>query len=200
VLTWLALRYTKHDKLAKLSSYLAIYDEVDRYESEGIATGGLNKGNNFSSKAFPTFTSDPLNRLLTEVRETFSFPYQSKQHSPGEVQQAIDFMRPGPRLTQATLISLAHIFMDLGWSRSRNQTGSSKYSTNISNRTIGHHTIRQSRTISPRVHIQHKSETRTEPSEFQAPTRNGEEFDQFPPFPSPISMLSHYILEFITHF
>jgi len=78
--------------LAKLSSYLAIYDEVDRYESEGIAAGGLNKGNNFSSKAFPTFTSDPLNRLLTEVRETFSFRYQSKQHSPSEVQQAIGFM------------------------------------------------------------------------------------------------------------
>lgn len=92
VLTWLVLRYTKHDKLAKLSSYLAIYDEVDLYESEVIATGGLRKGDNFSGKAFPTFISDPLNRLLTEVRETFSFRYQSRQYSPGEVQQAIDFM------------------------------------------------------------------------------------------------------------
>jgi hypothetical protein len=92
VLTWLALRYTQHNKLAKLSSYLKIYDEVDCDESDGLATGGQSKGDNFSSKAFPTFISNPLNRLLIEVRETFSFRYQQKQHSPDEIQQAIDFM------------------------------------------------------------------------------------------------------------
>jgi hypothetical protein len=92
VLTWLALRYTKHDRLDNLSSYLAVYDEVDRRESKGIDTGGINKGNEFFSRVFPKFTSDPLNRLLTQVRETFSFRYQIKQHSPGEIQQAMDFM------------------------------------------------------------------------------------------------------------
>jgi hypothetical protein len=57
VLTWLALRYTKHDDLANLNAHLEIYDEVDPPQSEGIATGGRAKGDNFSSEVFPTFPS-----------------------------------------------------------------------------------------------------------------------------------------------
>jgi hypothetical protein len=92
VLTWLALRYTKHDDLEHLNDHLTIYDEVDHRQSESIATGGRAKGDNFSSEVFPTFASDPLDRLLTEVREIFAFRYQRKKHSPGEIQQAMDFM------------------------------------------------------------------------------------------------------------
>ena len=92
MLTWLALRYTKHDELDNLNAYLTIYDEVDRRKSKGIATGGRAKGDNFSSEVFPTFASDPLNRLLTEVRETFSFRYPKKKHTPGEIQWAKDLV------------------------------------------------------------------------------------------------------------
>jgi hypothetical protein len=90
VLTWVALRYTKHNKLAKLSSYLKIYDEVDCDESDGLATGGQSKGDNFSnSKTFPTFASDPLNRLLIVARKTFSARY-GEAYPDDETQQAKD--------------------------------------------------------------------------------------------------------------
>ena len=74
LLTWLALRYTKHDELDDLNTYLTMYDEVDRRKSKGIATGGRAKGNLFFGQ-LPTFASDPLNQLLIEVRETFSARY-----------------------------------------------------------------------------------------------------------------------------
>ena len=74
VLTWLALRYTKHDKRDNLNTYLTMYDEVDRRKSKGIATGGRAKGNQFFGQ-LPTFASDPLNQLLIEVRRTFSARY-----------------------------------------------------------------------------------------------------------------------------
>ena len=45
VLTWLALRYTKHNKLDNLHTYLTIYDEVGCRQSKGIATGGRAKLN-----------------------------------------------------------------------------------------------------------------------------------------------------------
>ena len=92
MLTWLALRYTKHDDLKNINAHLKIYDEVDPRQSESIATGGRAKGDNFCSEVFPTFPSDPLNRLLTEVRATFAFRYQFKKYSPDEIQKAIDFM------------------------------------------------------------------------------------------------------------
>jgi len=91
VLTWLALRYTKHDRLDNLSSYLAIYDEVDRRESKGLATGGIQKGDQFSSKVFPKFTSGPLNRLLAVIRKHFYARY-GEEYTTDEVQEAIDFM------------------------------------------------------------------------------------------------------------
>jgi hypothetical protein len=91
VLTWLALRYTKHNKLAKLSSYLAIYDQVDPRESKGVDTGGIEKGNEFSSRVFPKFTSGPLNRLLAVVRKHFSARY-GEEYTTDEVQEAMDFM------------------------------------------------------------------------------------------------------------
>ena len=92
MLTWLALRYTQHNKLAKLSSYLKIYDEVDCYESDGLATGGESKGDNFSnSKTFPTFASDPLNRLLIVVRKTFSARY-GETYTDDEIQEAKDLV------------------------------------------------------------------------------------------------------------
>lgn len=95
MLTWLALRYTKHDELANLNSYLAIYDEVDCCQSESIATGGRAKGDNFNSEVFPTFASDPLNRLLTQVRETFSFRYTTKKYSDEEVQGVREYVAAG---------------------------------------------------------------------------------------------------------
>jgi hypothetical protein len=89
VLTWLALRYTKHDDVKNLSSYLKIYDEVDPHQSESDATGGRAKGDNFSSQLFPTFASDPLNRLLIVVRKTFSARY-GKTYSDEEIKKVRD--------------------------------------------------------------------------------------------------------------
>ena len=91
MLTWLALRYTKHDRLDNLSSYLAIYDEVDHRESKGLATGGIQKGDQFSSKVFPKFTSSPLNRLLAVVRKHFYARY-GEEYTDDEVRVANDFM------------------------------------------------------------------------------------------------------------
>jgi len=90
VLTWLALRYTKHDELDNLKSYLAPYDEVDDRQSKAIDTGGRAKGNQFFDK-LPTFTSDPLNRLLAVVREHFSARY-GKTYPDDEIQQAKDLV------------------------------------------------------------------------------------------------------------
>jgi hypothetical protein len=95
VLTLLALCYNNNDELNDLnlsSTYLQIYDEVDPRQSESIATGGRAKGDNFSSEVFPTFLSGPLNRFLTEVRETFSSRYQRKKHSSGEIQLTKDLV------------------------------------------------------------------------------------------------------------
>ena len=93
-MTWLALRYTKHDDLDNLNTYLSVYDEVDRRKSKGIATGGRAKGNQFADE-LPTFTSDPLNRLLTQVRETFSFRYTMKKYSDEEVQGVREYVAAG---------------------------------------------------------------------------------------------------------
>jgi hypothetical protein len=90
VLTWLALRYTKHDELDNLHPYLTIYDEVDRRQSKGIATGGRAKGNQFADK-LPTFTSDPLNRLLSILRKTFSARY-GETYPDDETQEAKDLV------------------------------------------------------------------------------------------------------------
>ena len=74
MLTWLALCYTKNDELNNLHTYLTIYDEVDHHQSKGIATGGRAKVKQFTNK-LPTFTSDPLNQLLSILRKTFSACY-----------------------------------------------------------------------------------------------------------------------------
>jgi hypothetical protein len=87
VLTWLALRYTKHDRLDIVSSYLAIYDQVDH----GFATGGIQKGNEFFSSVFPKFTSGPLNRLLAVVRKHFSARY-GKTYSDEEVREVREYV------------------------------------------------------------------------------------------------------------
>ena len=89
LLTWLALRYTKHDELDDLNTYLTMYDEVDRRKSKGIATGGRAKGNLFFGQ-LPTFASDPLNRLI-EVRRTFSARY-GETYPDDVTQQAKDLV------------------------------------------------------------------------------------------------------------
>lgn len=90
MLTWLALRYTKHDQLENLNAYLTIYDEVDRRKSKGIATGGRAKGTQFFDE-LPTFTSEPLNRLLIVVRKTFSARY-GETYQDDEIQEAKDLV------------------------------------------------------------------------------------------------------------
>ncbi|KIM39246.1 hypothetical protein M413DRAFT_447194 [Hebeloma cylindrosporum] len=92
-LTWLALRFTKHDTLERLRSHLKVYNQVDG-QSNGITTGGLEKGCDFHGYMFPTFASDPLNRLLRELRKGFSFRY-GDQYSADKIKQATDAIMAG---------------------------------------------------------------------------------------------------------
>jgi hypothetical protein len=93
VLTLLALRHINHHELDQVASYLAIYNQVYYRLSGGIqvATGGLHKGDQFASSMFPTFTSDPLNRLLSVLSETFSARY-TKAYSDEAIKKSINFM------------------------------------------------------------------------------------------------------------
>ena len=50
-----------------------------------LITGGL----------FPTFTSDPLNRLLSQVRENFSFQYTNKKYPDEEVRGVKEYVAVG---------------------------------------------------------------------------------------------------------
>jgi hypothetical protein len=95
VLTLLALCYSNHDEFDNLASYLAVYNQVDHRLSKDIVTGGLHKGGQFASAMFPTFTSDPLNRLLTQVRESFSFRYANKKYSNEEVREVKEYVAGG---------------------------------------------------------------------------------------------------------
>jgi len=88
VLTWIALRYTKHDRLDNLRSDLAIFDELG---GNNFITGGMMKGNDFASQVFPTFTSAPLNRILSALRETFSARY-GRAYSAEEIKKVNDFV------------------------------------------------------------------------------------------------------------
>ena len=89
VLTWLALRYTKHDELVNLNTYLIIYDEVNRRKSKGILTRGSTKGNQFADE-LPTLIDDPLNRLLIVVKKNFLARYGETPDD--EIQEAKDLV------------------------------------------------------------------------------------------------------------
>jgi hypothetical protein len=93
VLTLLALRHFNHYELDQVASYLAVYNQVYYRLSGGIqvATGGRHKGDQFASSMSPTFTSDPLNRLLSVLSETFSACY-TKAYSDEAIKKAINFM------------------------------------------------------------------------------------------------------------
>ncbi|KIM39245.1 hypothetical protein M413DRAFT_447193 [Hebeloma cylindrosporum] len=91
VLTWLALRFSEHDELAKSAAWLKMYDEVDLCQSGGVETGGMAKGNDFSSPALPNFKSIPLNLLLRELRKNFWARY-GEQYSADEVLRVKDFV------------------------------------------------------------------------------------------------------------
>jgi hypothetical protein len=116
VLTWLARRYTKHDELDNLHTYLTIYDEVDRRQSKGIATGGRAKGSQFADK-LPTFTSDPLNRLLGILRKTFSACY-GETYPDDETQEAKDLVAQGrsqPRYEPFHILSPRAIYLRISY-------------------------------------------------------------------------------------
>lgn len=107
VLTWLTLRYTKHDELDNLHTYLKIYDKVDRRQSKGIATGGRAKGNQFADK-LPTFTSSPLNWLLSVVRKTFS-AHHGETYSEEEIQDVKNHV-DGSNITNPTYLPPAYVY------------------------------------------------------------------------------------------
>jgi len=88
VLTWIALRYTKHDRLDSLNSELVMYDEVD---DNSFITGGMTKGSQFWSQIFATFTSAPLNRILSALRKTFTARY-GPAYSAEEIKEVNDFV------------------------------------------------------------------------------------------------------------
>jgi hypothetical protein len=90
VLTLLALCYSNHDEL-NLASYLAVYNQVDHRLSKDIITGGLRKGDQLGSAMFSTFTSDPLNRLLDVLGETFSVRY-GKSYSDDAIKKGKDIL------------------------------------------------------------------------------------------------------------
>ena len=91
VLTLLALCYSNHDELNNLASYLGVYNEVDHRLSKDIITGGLRKGGQLGSAMFPTFTSDPLNRLLGVLGENFSARY-GKSYSDDMIKKGKDIL------------------------------------------------------------------------------------------------------------
>jgi len=70
-------------------THLAPYDEMHRHSD--IDTGGASKGDRLSSQLFPTFTSDPLNRLLSELRNYFSARYGQK-YSEEEIQDTKSYV------------------------------------------------------------------------------------------------------------
>ena len=121
VLTWLALalaalRYIKQDKLDNLHTYLTIYDQVDCHQSKGIATGGRPKGTNSPTN----FQHDPLNRLLSILRKTFSARYR-ETYPDDETQETKDLVAQAKATLLWTLpytISSRHISTYLAWNPS----------------------------------------------------------------------------------
>ena len=97
VLMLLALRYINHHELDRVvSAYLSVYNQIDHQLSDGIITGGLYKGDRFASSMFPTFTSDPLNRIFSVLNKTFSARY-TEAYSEETIKQARDVVAQAER-------------------------------------------------------------------------------------------------------
>ena len=96
VLTLLALRHVNHDELDHIASYLSVYNQFYHCLSDGIVTGGLYKGDRFASSMFPTFTSDPLNRIFSVLNKTFSARY-TEAYSDEAIKQARDVVAQAER-------------------------------------------------------------------------------------------------------
>jgi len=94
MLTLLALRHINHHKLDHVvSAYLSVYNQIDHQLSDGIITGGLYKGDRFASSMFPTFASDPLNRIFSALRKTFSARYvKIEMYSSEKIRGVQDFL------------------------------------------------------------------------------------------------------------
>jgi hypothetical protein len=74
LLNWLALRYTKHDRIHELPHYLAHFDE--HYKRDGSEAGGELKMKRFMKPPPINFESCPnLNLLLEELGEAFATRY-----------------------------------------------------------------------------------------------------------------------------
>jgi len=119
VLTLLALRHINHHELDHVaSSYLSVYNQLDHRLSKNIVTGGLYKGAQFASSMFPTFTSDPLNRIFRVLNKTFSARY-TKAYSDEAIKEARDFVAQAERnpAMDPTIITISshHISTDPAW-------------------------------------------------------------------------------------
>ena len=98
VLTLLALRHINHHELDHVaSSYLSVYNQIDHRLSKNIATGGRYKGAQFVSSMFPTFISDPLNRIFRVLNTTFSARY-TKAYSDEAIKETRDFVAKAERV------------------------------------------------------------------------------------------------------
>jgi hypothetical protein len=74
LLNWLALRYTKHDRIHELPHYLAHFDE--HYKRDGSEAGGELKKSRLTMPPPINFESCPnLNLLLEELGEAFAARY-----------------------------------------------------------------------------------------------------------------------------
>ena len=110
MLIWVALRYTKHNRLKDIAFHLKPYDEVNYTWTTGISTGGASKGTHLLGKFSPKFASNPLNQFIDALRKTFSACYNNNKYSAEVIKEARDFVAGYGTKLKANFLPVPYVY------------------------------------------------------------------------------------------